>query len=115
MASPNPAEGWISCRRTLWFLAIAAGFGAGLAGCHRAPPLLPQEAEGSTYIPCGVRIARRQRSGLEKVPPDLHDVFSRTALPSGAPATDPDVKRIILSGKGNDAFLCGTIQRRPDE
>jgi cytochrome c2 len=101
MASPNPAEGWISCRRILWFLAIAAGFGAGLAGCHRAPPLTPQEAEGKHLY--SVRCAHCHEDNdlaLKKVPPELHDVFSRTALPSGAPATDPDVKRIILSGKG---------------
>jgi len=30
----------------------------------------------------------------------LHDVFTRTTIPSGAPATDREVRRVVLSGKG---------------
>jgi hypothetical protein len=37
---------------------------------------------------------------LKKVPPDLHAIFERSALPSGAPATDAEVRRVILAGKG---------------
>jgi mono/diheme cytochrome c family protein len=37
---------------------------------------------------------------LKKIPPDLHSVFSRTTLPSGAPATDAEVRRMVLAGKG---------------
>lgn len=37
---------------------------------------------------------------LKKVPPDLHAIFERPALPSGAPATDAEVRRVVLAGKG---------------
>jgi mono/diheme cytochrome c family protein len=37
---------------------------------------------------------------LKKIPPDLHGVFTRTTLPSGSPATDPEVQRVVLAGKG---------------
>jgi mono/diheme cytochrome c family protein len=38
--------------------------------------------------------------GLKKIPPDLHDLFSQTTLPSGAPATDLQVQSVVLTGKG---------------
>jgi len=38
--------------------------------------------------------------GLKKVPPNLHGLFTRTTLPSGAPATDVQVARTVLTGKG---------------
>ena len=65
------------------------------------PALTPQEAEGKHLY--AVRCAHCHEDNdlaLKKVPPDLHDVFSRTTLPSGAPATDPEVKRVVLSGRG---------------
>ena len=37
---------------------------------------------------------------LKKVPPDLHSVFARKTLPSGAPATDEAVRQNVLKGKG---------------
>jgi hypothetical protein len=37
---------------------------------------------------------------LKKVPPNLHGVFKHAALPSGAVATDLEVKRVVLKGKG---------------
>ena len=65
------------------------------------PALTPQEAEGKRLY--SVRCAHCHEDNdlaLKKVPPDLHDVFSRTTLPSGALATDPEVKRVVFSGKG---------------
>jgi mono/diheme cytochrome c family protein len=38
--------------------------------------------------------------GLKKVPPNLHGVFKHTTLPSGAPASDAEVERVVLTGKG---------------
>jgi mono/diheme cytochrome c family protein len=84
-----------------WFFAIAAGFVLALAGCHPVPSLTPQEAEGKHLY--AVRCAHCHEDNdlaLKKTPPDLHDVFARTTLPSGAPATDQEVKRVVLSGKG---------------
>ncbi len=37
---------------------------------------------------------------LKKVPPDLHAVFTQSKLPSGAPATDAEVIRVVIAGKG---------------
>lgn len=37
---------------------------------------------------------------LIKVPPRLDGMFHKSALPSGAPATDGEVRNVILHGKG---------------
>ena len=37
---------------------------------------------------------------LKKIPPDLHGVFMRSSLPSGTPATDAEMVRVVLAGKG---------------
>jgi mono/diheme cytochrome c family protein len=37
--------------------------------------------------------------GLKKVPPNLHGVFKLGRLPSGSPASDAEVRRVILGGK----------------
>jgi mono/diheme cytochrome c family protein len=82
-------------------LGIAATLGFVLAGCHSAPTLTPQEAEGQHLYE--VRCAHCHRDNdlaLKKVPPDLHGVFDRKTLPSGAPATDAAVRQNILTGRG---------------
>lgn len=70
-------------------------------GCKAAPELTPQEKEGKHLY--SVRCAHCHEDndlGLKKVPPDLHGVFSRSTLPSGAPATDANVQTVVLAGKG---------------
>lgn len=72
-----------------------------LDGCHRPPALTPEEAEGKHLYT--VRCAHCHKDNdlaLKKVPPNLHDIFHRPTLPSGTPATDVDVRRVVLSGKG---------------
>lgn len=72
-----------------------------LAGCHSQPSLTPQQAEGRHLYE--VRCAHCHRDNdlaLKKVPPELHDVFRRSTLPSGAPATDAQVTAVVLNGKG---------------
>jgi mono/diheme cytochrome c family protein len=72
-----------------------------LAGCRSEQPLTPQEAEGKHLY--SVRCAHCHEDNdlaLKKVPPDLHSVFSRTTLPSGAPANEQQVRRVVLNGKG---------------
>jgi mono/diheme cytochrome c family protein len=85
------------------FLAAAyfAAIGFILAACHGKPELTPQQAEGKHLYE--VRCAHCHRDNdlaLKKVPPDLHGMFARTTLPSGAPATDLQVERTVLGGKG---------------
>ena len=67
-------------------------------GCHR---LTSQQAEGKHLYE--VRCAHCHRDNdlnFPKAPPDLHDVFRRATLPSGAPATDAQVAHVVLQGKG---------------
>jgi mono/diheme cytochrome c family protein len=83
------------------FLPFAAFLLLPAAGCHRGPRLTAQQAEGRHLYE--VRCAHCHRDndlGLKKVPPDLHDVFGRAVLPSGAPATDSQVAHVVLQGKG---------------
>lgn len=72
-----------------------------IAGCHQAPKLTAQEAEGKHLYQ--VRCAHCHQDNdlaLKKVPPDLHGVFKSATLPSGSPATDPNVRLVVLNGKG---------------
>ncbi len=79
-------------------LALGAGL---LAGCHSAPALTPQETEGKHFYAGRCAHCHEDNDlALKKVPPDLHGVFKRPNLPSGTPATDENVRRVILAGKG---------------
>ncbi len=86
-------------------LAVIACFVATVVfqatGCHGAPELTPQQAEGKHLfdVRC-VHCHEENDLGLKKAPPDLHGVFTRTTLPSGTPATDQNVVRVVLAGKG---------------
>lgn len=86
------------------FFFTLAVFLAGVlasAGCHRAPELTSQQAEGKHLYE--VRCAHCHRDNdlaLKKVPPDLHDLYKSGTLPSGAPTSDAQVKQAVLAGKG---------------
>jgi len=72
-----------------------------LAGCHTQLALTPEQAAGKHLYE--IRCAHCHRDndlGLKKAPPDLHGLFSRGTLPSGAPATDAQVQQSVLAGKG---------------
>jgi mono/diheme cytochrome c family protein len=80
---------------------MAASLSIGLAGCRSAPALTPQEAAGKhLYASRCAHCHEDNDLALKKVPPDLRGVFERKTLPSGAPATDAEVRRVILAGKG---------------
>jgi mono/diheme cytochrome c family protein len=80
---------------------VAASLGIGLAGCHATPSLTPQEAEGKhLYLVRCAHCHEENDLALKKVPPDLHGVFNRKTLPSGAPATDAAVRQNVLAGRG---------------
>ena len=81
-------------------MGIVSGV-AFLAGCNSPPRLTSEQAEGKHLYE--VRCAHCHRDNdlaLKKVPPDLHGVFKRSTMPSGAPATDAEVRRVVLAGKG---------------
>ena len=72
-----------------------------VAGCHRAPPLTAQQAEGKHLYE--VRCAHCHEDNdlaLKKVPPNLHHLFAHPTLPSGTPNSDQNIERVVLSGKG---------------
>ncbi len=72
-----------------------------LSGCHGAVPLTAQEQAGKhLYTVRCAHCHEYNDQGLKKVPPDLHNVFRGAQLPSGAPATDEQVRREVLSGRG---------------
>jgi mono/diheme cytochrome c family protein len=80
---------------------IAISLGIGLAGCHAKQALTPQEAEGKhLYLVRCAHCHEENDLALKKVPPDLHGLFKRTALSSGTPASDDQVRRVVLGGKG---------------
>jgi mono/diheme cytochrome c family protein len=84
----------------------------GQAGCHSALSLTPQEAEGKHLYQ--VRCAHchvENDLGLKKVPPDLHGIFDRKTLPSGAPATDAAVRQNVLAGKGMMPAFAGRFSQ----
>ena len=95
-----------------FFVLVFAGIG--LTACRSAAPLTPQQEEGQHLY--SVRCAHCHEDNdlaLKKVPPDLHGVFRRTTLPSGAPATDAEVRRgVVLSGKNLMPSVAGRFTRK---
>ena len=82
-------------------IGLAASLGIALAGCHVAPSLTPQEAEGKHLYQARCAHCHEDNDlALKKVPPDLHGVFAHKTLPSGIPATDSGVRQNVLAGKG---------------
>ena len=81
--------------------AVLAAAAASLTGCHSAPSLTPEQAEGKRVYDVGCAHCHEENDlHLKKVPPNLHGLFSQSTLPSGAPATDAQVRAVILAGKG---------------
>jgi mono/diheme cytochrome c family protein len=72
-----------------------------LAGCHIQPALTPRQVEGKHLYDVGCAHCHEENDlHLKKVPPNLHGVFSRATLPSGAPASDAEVEHVMMTGKG---------------
>ena len=89
-------SGW-----AVFCVGIVASFGTGMVGCHSMPKLTQQEIAGKyLYLGRCAHCHEENDLALKKVPPDLHAIFGRTTLPSGAPATDAEVRRMVLAGKG---------------
>ena len=71
------------------------------AGCHSAPRLSEQEAQGKHLYEVRCAHCHEENDlGLKKIPPNLHALFKRSTLPSGAPANDAEVRRVVIAGKG---------------
>jgi len=80
---------------------LAASLGLALAGCHSAPSLTAQEAEGKRLYQARCAHCHEDNDlALKKVPPDLHGVFAGKTLPSDIQATDEAIRQNVLTGKG---------------
>lgn len=72
-----------------------------LLGCKADPPMTEDEIAGrELYNSRCAHCHEENDLGLKKLPPNLHHIFADQTLPSGTPATDDQVRRIILEGKG---------------
>lgn len=72
-----------------------------ILGCRDVPQLTAQEMEGKHLY--GARCAHCHEDNdlaLKKVPPDLHRILASSKLPSGAPSSDAEIRRVVLAGKG---------------
>jgi len=80
---------------------LAGAIAAMLAGCRAAPPLTPEQLAGQRVYDVGCAHCHEENDlHLKKVPPSLHGLFNRSKLPDGEPATDEQVERVVLTGKG---------------
>lgn len=87
--------------RSLSTLLLTAGIALSITACRGPQPLTPQQAEGKgLYEGRCAHCHRDNDLALKKVPPDLHDIFNGAKLPSGAPATDAEMRHVVLAGKG---------------
>ena len=73
---------------------------AAIIACGPAP-LTKQQLQGlALYQQRCTHCHQDNDLELKKVPPDLHGLFNKSNLPSGAPATDAQVRQVVLAGKG---------------
>ena len=83
----------------IWFTFLLGAFG--LSGCQAEQSLTPQQAEGKhLYKERCAHCHEDNDLALKKVPPGLRGIFRHDKLPSGAPASDAEVQRVVLAGKG---------------
>jgi mono/diheme cytochrome c family protein len=90
------------------FALIGLAFSLGFCGCLGKPALTHEQAEGKHFYQ--VRCAHCHEDNdlaLKKVPPPLDGLFRHRNLPSGAPATDAEVRRVVLAGKGTMPSFSG--------
>jgi mono/diheme cytochrome c family protein len=84
-----------------------------LSACHAPSPLTPQQAEGKhLYSTRCAHCHEDNDLALQKVPPNLHHVFSRPMLPSGLPATETNVQSTVLNGKGMMPGFAGRFSQQ---
>jgi mono/diheme cytochrome c family protein len=84
-----------------WMAIFSAAVAAPGVGCHSAPSLTPRQAQGKHLYDMGCAHCHEENDlHFKKVPPNLHGLFKRNTLPDGAPATDAEVERVLVAGKG---------------
>jgi mono/diheme cytochrome c family protein len=79
-----------------------------VTGCHQQPELTPEQAEGQhLYVVRCAHCHEDNDLALKPPPPKLEGVMRHGKLPSGAAATDPNVARTVLAGKGKMPSFAG--------
>ena len=72
-----------------------------LAGCSPSEKLTNTEIQGQwLYDDHCAECHEKPHPELRRQPPNLHGLFLAKALPSGAPATDEQVSKTIIEGRG---------------
>ena len=98
-----------------WAIACAAAAifsGFILSGCRAKAALTPEQAEGKRlYDERCAHCHEFNDLALKKAPPNLHGIFDSPVLPSGAPATDVNVVRTVLSGKNMMPAFAGRFNQ----
>jgi cytochrome c5 len=71
-----------------------------LGGLRSPAQLTPEQDYGRSLYSANCAVCHEgNQLGLEKAPPNLHGIFKQVQLPSGSPASDAEVRRVILKGK----------------
>jgi mono/diheme cytochrome c family protein len=87
-----------------------------LAACRSPQPLTPKQLAGKRlYDTRCAHCHELNDLALKKAPPSLHGLFEHTTLPGGAPATDLNVERTVLSGKGMMPSFAGRFDQEQME
>jgi mono/diheme cytochrome c family protein len=95
-------------RTAVAFLLLAVTGSCLQSGCHSAPALTEKESTGKQlYLGRCAHCHEDNDLALKKAPPDLHRLFGQQQLPSGAPANDAEIRRIVLAGKGTMPAFAG--------
>lgn len=93
---------------SLRFYAIASLAALALTACNPQQQLTPQQAAGQQLY--GARCAHCHEENdlaLKPPPPSLRNLFRSGKLASGAPATDPQIIRTVIAGKGKMPSFAG--------
>ncbi|HTQ59283.1 MAG TPA: c-type cytochrome [Candidatus Solibacter sp.] len=96
-----PSRGWLWLVAGLTFFAASALHGCSRNNLDYGPAFASAETRGSVVYerncsPCH----DAENLQLLKPPPKLLGLFQKNTLPSGAPATDAQVRKTILEGRG---------------
>ncbi len=92
---------------SLRFYALASLAALALTACSQ-PQLTPQQAAGQNLYAARCAHCHEDNDlALKPPPPSVHNLFAHGKLPSGAPATDPQIIRTVIAGKGKMPSFAG--------
>lgn len=87
-------------------LLLAGTLAAGVFGCRS--PLTAQQAEGKRLFDGRCAHCHMENDlDLKPAPPEIRGALARSRLPSGAPATNLEVMRVVLNGKNKMPSFAG--------